>query len=77
MHPGGVKVITALQNALGVPATALENSRVVLREFGNMSAATVMFVLERTLAKNSAGRMLLGALGPGFTVGFVILERGE
>jgi alkylresorcinol/alkylpyrone synthase len=77
MHPGGVKVITALENALGVPATALENSRAVLREFGNMSAATVMFVLERTLANNSAGRMLLGALGPGFTVGFVILERGE
>lgn len=77
MHPGGVKVITALEEALGVPATALENSRVVLRDFGNMSAATVMFVLERTLAQYGAGRILLGGLGPGFTAGFAILERGE
>lgn len=77
MHPGGVKVIAALEDALGFPPQALDISRAVLREFGNMSAATAMFVLERTLAQDSGRRMLLGALGPGFTAGFAILERDE
>jgi alkylresorcinol/alkylpyrone synthase len=40
-----------------------------------MSAATILFVLHRVLADQQAGRMLLGALGPGFTAGFAILER--
>jgi alkylresorcinol/alkylpyrone synthase len=50
----------------------------VLRDFGNMSAASVLFVLERVLAKTRKGgetwrRALLTALGPGFTAGFVLL----
>ncbi len=76
MHPGGAKVIDALQAALDLPAEALANARSVLREYGNMSAATVLFVLERVLANGARGRMLLGALGPGFTAGFATLEQG-
>lgn len=75
MHPGGVKVIAAIEEALGVPATALDGSRAVLREFGNMSAATVLFVLQRALARPGGGRMLLGALGPGFSAAFAVLDR--
>jgi len=75
MHPGGAKVIDALQDALTLPSGALDISRSVLREHGNMSAATVLFVLDRVLAGNPRGRMLLGALGPGFTAGFATLER--
>jgi len=75
MHPGGIKVIAALSEALDIPVQAMEGSRAVLRDFGNMSAATIMFVLERALARNDAGRMLLAALGPGFSAGFAILEQ--
>jgi alkylresorcinol/alkylpyrone synthase len=51
-----------------------------LREFGNMSAASVLFVLERMLARSRAagkpwGRALLTALGPGFTAGFAVLSE--
>ena len=52
----------------------------MLRDYGNMSAATVLFVLERTLAANGVGgngarRHLLSSLGPGFTAGFLTLEE--
>jgi alkylresorcinol/alkylpyrone synthase len=46
----------------------------VLRDYGNMSAATVLFVLERVLRHGVGRRMLLSALGPGFTAGFLILD---
>lgn len=73
-HPGGAKVLAAIQEALDLPPDALRHAHGVLRDFGNMSAATVFFVLERFLADRATGRMLLSALGPGFTAGFAILE---
>ena len=57
---------------------ALQHARSVLRDYGNMSAATVMFVLARALANGGVGRRaLLTALGPGFTAAFLMLENGE
>lgn len=73
-HPGGAKVLTAIAASLDLPADALKHAHDVLRDYGNMSAATVFFVLERFLSEDAAGRMLLSALGPGFTAGFSILE---
>ncbi|MGH7090544.1 MAG: 3-oxoacyl-[acyl-carrier-protein] synthase III C-terminal domain-containing protein, partial [Stellaceae bacterium] len=73
-HPGGAKVVTALERAFGLAPGALDMARGVLRDYGNMSAATVMFVLERLLAGGTQGRMLLTALGPGFTAGFQLLD---
>lgn len=75
MHPGGMKVLDALDAALGLPSSALDTARQVLRDYGNMSAATVLFVLERALAAAAPMPFLLGALGPGFTAGFAILEQ--
>lgn len=75
MHPGGAKVIDALQDALGLSRETLDVSRAILRDHGNMSAATILFVLHRVLAGDPGRRMLLGALGPGFTAGFAILEH--
>jgi alkylresorcinol/alkylpyrone synthase len=46
----------------------------VLRRYGNMSAATVLFVLERMRAAMRPGRYLMAALGPGFTAGFQLLD---
>jgi alkylresorcinol/alkylpyrone synthase len=72
-HPGGAKVINALEEALALPQGALNPAREVLHEYGNMSAATVMFVLQRTW-NGTARRYLMSALGPGFTAAFLLLE---
>jgi alkylresorcinol/alkylpyrone synthase len=73
-HPGGAKVVDALEEVFGMPQGAMTDARDVLREFGNMSAATVMFVLKRALAGLKHGRYLVSSLGPGFTAGFLLLE---
>jgi len=75
-HPGGAKVVAALEDAFGLGRGTLASARGVLRDFGNMSAATVMFVLERTLADPRPwNRALMNALGPGFTAGFIVLDN--
>jgi alkylresorcinol/alkylpyrone synthase len=75
-HPGGAKVVAALEDAFGLERGALAGARGVLRDFGNMSAATVMFVLARMLADPRPwNRALMNALGPGFTAGFVVLDN--
>ena len=79
-HPGGAKVIAALEHAFGLGQGALVEARAVLRDYGNMSATTVMFVLERTLAKARATgarweRAMMNALGPGFTAGFIVIDN--
>ena len=75
-HPGGAKVLTALEEALELAPFGLSHSRAVLREYGNMSAATVMFVLEQALKQGGLPRRsLLTSLGPGFTAGFLLIEN--
>ncbi len=49
-HPGGVKVIDAIETALELNQGELNLEREVLRDYGNMSAPTVLFVLDRLLA---------------------------
>ena len=73
-HPGGAKVLDALEAVFGLPNGGLKQSRAILNEFGNMSAATVMFVLQRALDENKAKRYLMSSLGPGFSVAFLVLE---
>ena len=76
-HPGGAKVITALEEAFRLMPGTLDAARSVLRDYGNMSAVTVLFVLARMLRDGAAGRMLLTALGPGFTAGFQLLDTAS
>jgi alkylresorcinol/alkylpyrone synthase len=73
-HPGGAKVLDALEVVLGVQHGGLLHSREVLRRYGNMSAATVLFVLAESLAAGGRGRRLLTSMGPGFSAAFVLLE---
>jgi alkylresorcinol/alkylpyrone synthase len=73
-HPGGTKVISALEEAFGVAENTLSLERAVLRDYGNMSAATLLFVLERALKQKPRGKLLLTAMGPGFTAGFQLLQ---
>jgi predicted naringenin-chalcone synthase len=67
VHPGGRSVLDAVERALGLDPTALTVSREVLRQNGNMSSATVMFVMAEML-KAPAGLLGCGmAFGPGLT----------
>jgi alkylresorcinol/alkylpyrone synthase len=74
-HPGGAKVVLALEKAFGLAPGTLAEERAVLRDYGNMSAATVLFVLERRL-QAARGHLLMTALGPGFTAGFQLIDAG-
>ncbi|MFB9993965.1 type III polyketide synthase [Deinococcus oregonensis] len=73
VHPGGVKVVAAYEEALSLGAGALDASRRVLAAHGNMSSVTVLFVLEEVLKTNPTGRGLLSAMGPGFSAEHVLL----
>jgi alkylresorcinol/alkylpyrone synthase len=73
-HPGGVKVIDAIETALDLNQGELNLEREVLHDFGNMSAPTVLFVLERLLKQGLPDRVLMTAFGPGFTCAGMLLE---
>ena len=69
VHAGGRSILDAVQHGLALPPDALRFSRDVLRDFGNMSSATLMFVLERILRSSHAtGDGMAMAFGPGLTV---------
>jgi alkylresorcinol/alkylpyrone synthase len=74
-HPGGTKVIVALERALALDQGALDHEREVIADYGNMSAPTVLFVLERLRAHSLPKRSLLTSLGPGFTASCVALRH--
>ncbi|MGO4706895.1 type III polyketide synthase [Microvirga sp. 2MCAF38] len=74
-HPGGKKVIVALERALSLDQGSLDHERHVLAEYGNMSAPTVLFVLARAIEAGLPRRSLLSALGPGFTASCVSLKK--
>jgi alkylresorcinol/alkylpyrone synthase len=73
-HPGGVKVIDAIESALHLNQGELNLEREVLRDYGNMSAPTVLFVLERLLQRGLPDKVMMTAFGPGFTCAGMLLE---
>lgn len=73
-HPGGAKVITALERALSLNQGTLDHERSVLAEYGNMSAPTALFVLDQVVKNGLPPRTLLTAMGPGFTASCVSLQ---
>ena len=74
-HPGGAKVIAALERALSLEQGSLDHERAILADHGNMSSPTVLFVLDRILRAGLPSRTLLTAMGPGFTSSCVSLKR--
>ncbi len=77
VHPGGPKVMEAYQEALPLPAAYFDGARAVLRDYGNMSSPTVLFVLDRCLradTPNPGANALVTALGPGFSAENVLLQ---
>ncbi|GMA31343.1 type III polyketide synthase [Litorihabitans aurantiacus] len=86
VHPGGRSVLDKVAAALDLDAEQMAPSRAVLREFGNMSSATVLFILQRLLAGEDAGgtdraadgeRVCAMAFGPGLTVESALLTLRE
>ncbi|WP_071459917.1 type III polyketide synthase [Bacillus massilinigeriensis] len=74
-HPGGKKVLDAYVQALGFEEEKIEVSLDVLREHGNMSSATILYVLRRFMEKASGGEYgLAAALGPGFSSELLLLR---
>jgi alpha-pyrone synthase len=68
VHPGGKSVLDAVERGLGLDENALAASREVLHCFGNMSSATVMFVLEKLMQQAKSGEKGCAmSFGPGLT----------
>jgi len=79
-HPGGVKVLNAYAEALALPPEAFRHARAVLRDYGNMSSPTCLFVLESALAAGElrgGDTALVAALGPGFASEYVLLRASS
>ena len=70
-HPGSVKVISAIEKSLGLGNGTLNHENDIMSDYGNMSAPTVLFVLQRVLADRKPGQYMMTSLGPGFTASFL------
>jgi alkylresorcinol/alkylpyrone synthase len=73
-HPGGTKVILALERALALDQGSLDIEREILGDYGNMSAPTVLFVLERQAKLGLPPRSAMMAMGPGFSTSCAVLK---
>lgn len=74
-HPGGKKVLDAYTDALGVEGDFLKKTREIMNDYGNMSSATVLYVLEKFICEGfEHGYGLMLAMGPGFSSEMVLLK---
>jgi len=75
-HPGGRKIVQTVEELFGKLGKNIEDTREVLQEYGNMSSATVLYVLERFLDKDikKGEQGLILSFGPGFSAQRVLLE---
>jgi predicted naringenin-chalcone synthase len=84
VHPGGPAILDEIERSLALDSDHLRSSRGVLREFGNMSSPTVLFVLERIWSELASGgtspsseQGVALAFGPGLTFEAVLFETRE
>ncbi len=75
-HPGGRKIVQTVEDLFGKWGKNIDDTREVLRQYGNMSSATVLYVLERFLEKDikKGEQGLILSFGPGFSAQRVLLE---
>ncbi|MBC7874544.1 MAG: type III polyketide synthase [Ferruginibacter sp.] len=77
IHPGGKKILEAVHKSLGFTNGQLQPSYDILRDYGNMSSPTVLFVLEkimRDVSEQEQGKIFAAAFGPGLTMETLILS---
>ena len=76
IHPGGKNILEAVETSLELSVNALSDSYDVLKNYGNMSSPTILFVLKKMMEDSSKkGNIFAIAFGPGITMESVILER--
>ena len=78
IHPGGRKILEAIEKSLSLPKEKLETSYQILREYGNMSSPTILFVLYTMLsnaAVKTTDKISVMSFGPGLTIEAMLLER--
>ncbi len=72
VHPGGKKILEDFADALALPPLALQNSYDVLNEYGNMSSASILFILKKIIGENNTTtigeKIFTAAFGPGLSV---------
>lgn len=75
-HPGGKKIVQTVESLFGKLGKNIDDTREVLRLYGNMSSATVLYVLERFMDKKIASgeQGLMLSFGPGFSAQSILLE---
>ncbi|MCC9657031.1 type III polyketide synthase [Rhodopirellula halodulae] len=74
VHPGGVRILQSVEVALGLEPDALDISREVLREHGNMSSATLGFVLQKFTQRRVPGPWLMLGFGPGLEIEVAVVR---
>lgn len=74
VHPGGPRILAAVAETLGLPDHALHHSRGVLGDHGNMSSATILFILGRLAAEGGRGPCVAMAFGPGLTAEVALFD---
>ena len=68
VHPGGPKIVDAVQQAVGLDRAALADSRAILADYGNMSSPTVLFILERLIQRDAPRPCVMLGFGPGLVI---------
>ena len=74
VHPGGPRILSSVAAALGLERSALATSRDVLREYGNMSSPTILFILDRMQRAKAPLPCVALAFGPGLAAEAVLFE---
>jgi predicted naringenin-chalcone synthase len=74
VHPGGPRILTAAEDALGLGKSANAVPREVLSEFGNMSSATILFILQRMRLQAAPRPLVALAFGPGLVVEALLIR---
>ena len=77
IHPGGKKILDTIKKSLALPAAGLDDSYATLKQFGNMSSPTILYVLQRMMARldyDRSNRIFGAAFGPGLTMETFIAE---
>ena len=77
VHPGGPRILRAVLESAGLQPAQIDLSTEVLSQFGNMSSATILFILERLRSRAGSGPCLALGFGPGLTVEAALLMRQE
>lgn len=76
-HPGGSRILKSIEMGLGIDGAKLSESAGVLRDYGNLSSATILFIIEsfmRNETNRSCSYQVVGAVGPGFGLDTILTQ---